>query len=71
MPIGCGLSGSLVRINKHDMSSIPEINPALARAALANPIRLKRLLSIIGWIMEPRDEPEATTVMAKLRRLRK
>lgn len=62
---------SLVRVNKHAINSRPEIMPAFARAAVANPTDglLRRLLSIMGWTTAPREEPVATIVIARARRL--
>ncbi len=70
-PMGDAFVGRRVRMSEHAMSNIPEIKPAFARAAFANPMREKRLLSMIGWMMEPREDPDATMVMASARRLRK
>lgn len=63
--------GSLVFIIKHDIRSSPDIKPAFARVAFANPILGIVLLSMMGCTTAPREDPAATMVMTIFRRRRK
>ena len=62
-----------MRITRHAMRSRPEIRPALARVAIAKPIfgLLSVLLSMIGWMTAPSEDPDETMVIARARRLAK
>ena len=62
----CG-GGSLVRMRLQEMSSIAVTRPALARTELPKPKEeWSVLLSMIGWTMEPTEEPHATIDMANV-----
>jgi hypothetical protein len=64
--------GNLVRVMMQEIKSNPEINPALARVPFAKPSEpLIVLLSIIGCKNAPKDDPDATIVMARALRSRK
>jgi hypothetical protein len=59
-------------MRRQAMKSKPVTKPALARTAFPKPRRLPRVLfSIMGWMTAPSDEPDATIVIARARRLRK
>lgn len=66
--INVGGGGSLVRIRAHAMTSIPVSKAALATAAVLNPFVFRRLLSMIGCMIDPIDDPDATMVIASARR---
>lgn len=56
------------RIRSKAMISSPVTSPALARTLFANPTGpWRRLLSMIGWRMPPREEPDATIPITSAR----
>lgn len=65
----CPFGGRRVRMRTLPMTSNPATMPALARTEFPKPSDVYSvLLSMMGWMMDPKDEPVATMAMARTRR---